>query len=226
MTWDRPDDLPRSVSKIRADLFDQMWSFVPQLRGYLQHRLSAVEADDVIQDVFLRLCQCAPWQTVEFPKRYLFQVAQAVMIDRRRRAVSRCALMHCELTDGHHPADELSPLRILLAHEEVQAVQTVLKNLPLRTQEIIIAIRLEGATLKSLAARYKISTSAVEKHIGRALRALSSALDEDVPAASTPPAARTRTNRKSRQTRPLVTNGSRMTDRSPLHPPTFSMEMR
>ena len=174
MTWDPPSsDGPEVTPTLRDGLVDRMWSFVPQLRGYLRHRLSAVEADDVIQDVFLRLFQCASCQTVTFPKSYLFETAHAVLIDRRRRAASRCASMHCELTDSHHPSNDLSPLRILLGREEVMAVDAVIKSLPPRTQEIIIAIRLEGASLKSLAERYQISTSAIEKHIGRALRALS-----------------------------------------------------
>jgi RNA polymerase sigma factor (sigma-70 family) len=156
-------------------LFDSMWSFVPQLHRYLRQRLSPLEAEDVIQDVFLRLFQRASFHTVTFPKSYLFETAHAVMIDRRRRATSRCASMHCELTDSHHPTNELSPLRILLGREELTAVEAVIDRLPTRTREIIIASRLERASLKSLAHRHQISTSAVEKHIARAVRALSAA---------------------------------------------------
>lgn len=163
----------------RLQLLDRMLPHVPQLRGYLRHRWPASEADDVIQDVFLRLFQCALSQTVEFPKRYLFQVANAVMVDRRRRAKSRCARLHRELTHEDHPRDELSPLRILLAREQVQLAQAVLDNLPARTREIIFATRLDSAPIKSVAGRYGISVSAVEKHIGRAVRTLSATLSND-----------------------------------------------
>lgn len=182
MTRNPASSSPHIPPKLDEKLIDRMWSFVPQLRGYLRHRLPPTEADDVIQDVFLRLFQCASCRTVTFPKSYLFETAHSVMIDRRRRAASRFASMHCELTDSHHPANELSPLRILMGREDATAVETVIEGLPGRTQEIIIAIRLEGASLKSLALRYQISTSAVEKHIGRALRALSVAIaDEATP---------------------------------------------
>lgn len=192
MSWEPASTAAPVTPKLEGTLFDRMWSFVPQLRGYLRHRLSPMEAEDVIQDVFLRLFQCASCHTVTFPKSYLFETAQAVLIDRRRRAATRCASMHCELTDSHHPANELSPLRILLGREQLNAVETVIECLPLRTREIIIAIRVEGASLKSLAERYQISTSAVEKHIGRALRALSAAFAEDA-ATSTLQTARART---------------------------------
>jgi len=206
MTWPKRDE----------ELFDRMWSFVPQLRGYLRHRLSPMEADDVIQDVFLRLFQCASCHTVAFPKSYLFETAHAVLIDRRRRAATRCASMHCELTDHHHPANELSPLRILLGREDVMAVEAVIKSLPTRTQEIIIAIRLEGASLKSLAERYQISTSAVEKHIGRALRTLSAAFAE-VAATSASKAERGRADRKPRPAPAVMTDATR--------PQTIPLEM-
>lgn len=227
MTWDHSSsDAPDVTPRIHDRVFDQMWSFVPQLRGYLRHRLSPMEADDVIQDIFLRLVQCASCQTVAFPKSYLFETAHAVLIDRRRRAASRCAFMHCELTESHHPTDELSPLRVLLAREEVRAVEAVINTLPPRTQEIILAIRLEGASLKSLAERHQISTSAVEKHIGRALRALSTAVAEDAPVSSACPAARDRTNRKQRPAHTPTTTAARISHTSQLRSQTLSMEMR
>lgn len=208
MTWDPPSNAAQITPKLDEALFERMWSFVPQLRGYLRHRLSPMEAEDVIQDVFVRLFQCASCHTVTFPKSYLFETAHAVLIDRRRRAASRCASMHCELTDSHHPANELSPLRILLGHEQWMAVEAAIERLPMRTQEIIIAIRLEGASLKSLAERYQISTSAIEKHIGRALRALSAAFAEH----ATTSASQTvcaRTDRKPRATPALTADATR-----------------
>lgn len=166
-------------------LFCSMWSLVPQLHGYLRHRLSPPDAEDVVQDVFLRLFQRESFDTVTFPKSYLFEIAQAVMIDRRRRAASRCASLHCELTDSHHPTNELSPLRVLLGREQLAAVDAAIQRLPARTREIIFASRLERASLKSLARRYQISTSAVEKHIARAQRALRAAFrDTDATSAS------------------------------------------
>ncbi|HEY0942559.1 MAG TPA: RNA polymerase sigma factor [Steroidobacter sp.] len=156
-----------------AQLLDRMLPYEPQLRGYLRHRWAASETDDCVQDVYLRLLQCELSRTVEFPKRYLFQVANAVMVDRRRRARSRCASLHRELTHEDHPHDDRSPLRILLAREAAQAAQAALNTLPARTRDIIFATRLESASIKSMAARYGISISAVEKHIGRALRTLS-----------------------------------------------------
>jgi RNA polymerase sigma-70 factor (ECF subfamily) len=154
-----------------AALCERMLPLAPELRGYLRRRLAANEVDDVLQDVFLRLAQRGAGN-VDTPKRYLFQVARAVLIDRHRRDVSRCSADHCELTELNHPPDELSPLRILQAREEVRAARAVIAAMPARRREILVALRLEGASAKAVAARYGISTSAVEKHLTRALKAL------------------------------------------------------
>jgi RNA polymerase sigma-70 factor (ECF subfamily) len=74
--------------------------------------------------------------------------------------------------DEMHPIDELHPLHILIARDEFRAVEGVLNKLPDRTREIIISVRVEGVSLKVLASKYDISTSAIEKHVTKALRAL------------------------------------------------------
>lgn len=155
-----------------SGLFDRVLPLVPELRNYLRRRLAANEVEDVVQEVFLRLAQRDAGSAIETPKRYLFQVAKAALIDRHRRNVSRCSAEHRELTEFDHPPDELSPLRILEAREEVQAARAVIAAMPERRREILIALRLEGASAKTVAARYGISTSAVEKHLTRALRSL------------------------------------------------------
>ena len=62
------------------------------------------------------------------------------------------------------------------AHEDVRAAREVIAAMPERRRDILIALRLEGASLKVVAARYGISTSAVEKHLTRALQSLSESL--------------------------------------------------
>src|SRR3546814_19518196 len=78
----------------------------------------------------------------------------------------------------------MSPLRFLLARNEIRAVEDTLNQLPERTQEILVAIRVEGSSLKSLASRYNISTSAIEKHVTKAAKALSVVRRSDLVAAN------------------------------------------
>ena len=61
----------------------------------------------------------------------------------------------------------------------MRAAGAALAQLPQRTREILLAVRVEGHSLKTVAARHGISTSAVEKHITRALKALAAQMQDD-----------------------------------------------
>lgn len=159
---------------------DVFWPHVPQLRRYLLRRVPPSDVEDVIQDVFLAIVRRADAATVSHPRRYLFRAADATLIDRHRRQTARRFSQHCDLNEAADPVDQRSPLRILLARDDVRAAENVLRQLPARTQEIIVAIRLEGMSLKSLARRYNVSTSAIEKHVTKASKALAQIRDHDL----------------------------------------------
>ncbi|MDP3908235.1 RNA polymerase sigma factor [Novosphingobium sp.] len=154
------------------DILKSVLPHVPDLRRYFKWRLPVDDVDDAIQDVLLRILRRSDLTALDRPKCYLFQAAQAALIDRHRRQNTRKALLHCELMDEMHPVDELHPLHILIARDEFRAVEDVLSKLPARTREIIISVRLEGVSLKDLARKYAISTSAIEKHVTKAIKAL------------------------------------------------------
>lgn len=167
-----------------SGLIDAFWPHLPLLRKYLRRRVPVSDLDDVLQDVLLSIVRRTDAAAVAHPKCYLFQAAQAALIDRHRRQATRRSDCHCQLDEPDHPVDEMSPLRILLAKDEVRAVEQTLSQLPERTQEILVAIRLEGSSLKSLASRYNISTSAIEKHVTKAAKALSVVRRSDLVAAN------------------------------------------
>lgn len=154
-------------------LVDSFMPHVPLLRRYLRRRVPDADLDDILQDVLLSIVRRADTDAVAHPRCYLFQAAQAALIDRRRRLTTRRADCHCELGEPDHPVDEISPLRVVLARDEVRSVEERLSELPERTREILVAIRLEGVSLKCLASRYDVSTSAIEKHVTKAAKALS-----------------------------------------------------
>jgi len=163
----------------RQNLFRQVLPLVPELRGYLRRQVAAHDVEDVIQDVLLRLARRDEPAELETPKRYLYQVARAAIIDRHRRDVSRHAAQHCDLSEVNQPVDAISPLRVLEGREDVRAARAVIAAMPARRREILVAVRLEGCNLKTVAARYGISTSAVEKHLTRAMHDLCDGVPAD-----------------------------------------------
>lgn len=179
-----PVDAASSAGDTAPDLIDAFWPHLPLLRKYLRRRVPISDLDDVLQDVLLSIVRRADAAAVAHPKCYLFQAAQAALIDRHRRQTTRRTSCHCQLDEPDHPVDEMSPLRILLARDDVRAVEETLSQLPERTQEILVAIRVEGSSLKSLASHYNISTSAIEKHVTKAAKALSVVRRSDLVAAN------------------------------------------
>lgn len=177
-------EVAAAKAKKPPGLIDAFWPHLPLLRKYLRRRVPLSDLDDILQDVLLSIVRRADAAAVAHPKCYLFQAAHAALIDRHRRQTTRRTACHCPLDEPDHPVDEMSPLRILLARDEIRAVEETLSQLPERTQEILVAVRVEGSSLKSLASRYNISTSAIEKHVTKATKALSVVRHRDLLAAS------------------------------------------
>ena len=167
-----------------ARFLAELMPFVPELRGYLRRRLPANDVEDVVQDVLVRLLHRGGGD-VTFPRRYLYQTAVAILIDRSRTERSRCSSLHCDLEEADQVLEELSPDRVILAREEIQIARKVLSALPERTRAVLIAVRIDGQRIKAVAEEMGISVSAVEKHLIKALKALRQACEP----AGTAPAA-------------------------------------
>lgn len=101
-------------------------------------------------------------------------MAAHVLKESRRSAASRA--IHVEFDPGDL-VDTITPERLILGRREVAAIIATLGGLPQRTRQIFVSHRFEDRTYAALAREHGISVSAVEKHIARALRALSQAVD-------------------------------------------------
>src|SRR3546814_15492868 len=85
-------------------------------------------SSDVCSSDLLNIIRRADAAAIAHPKCYLFQAAQAALIDRHRRQTTRRLDCHCQLEEPHHPVDDMSPLRILLARDEIRAVEDTLNQ--------------------------------------------------------------------------------------------------
>ena len=152
--------------------------FQPALRAFFGRRAEAHEIDDLIQEVLLRMHNRRSTVEVANLPSFIFQTATNVLLDRRRRETVRRSSAHCELKEIQHPRDDLSPERILQAKQEASVAVEALKELSPRTRAAFVLIRFEGLSYKAAATRLGISVSAVEKHVTKALRLVSTRLQE------------------------------------------------
>ena len=148
------------------------------VRGFFMKRVQASDVDDMVQNVALRIQNHVAGERIENPERYVFQVARSVLIDQHRKNASRMSAQHDALEEWHHPVEEISPERILAGADELRQVLKALQLLPDRTRQAFVLHRFEHLSYSDIALQMGISVSAVEKHIMRAIRKLSAAIDE------------------------------------------------
>lgn len=142
--------------------------------GWIRRRVAdPAEAEDLLQDTFLRITQRSAPETVEHFEGYLFRTAESVLADRHRRRTVRRADAHVELLGTEDYRDEdADALRALIAKEKLKSVATALMTLPERTRTVFVLRRIEGLRYGEIATRLKVSLSTVEKEMARAVSLL------------------------------------------------------
>lgn len=163
----------------------------PLLR-FLRARGAGEDAEDILQELWLKIDRLEAEGPIADPRAYLFRMADNLMHDRVRASMRRTGREQAWTEAGFDPAgqDETpSAERTLLARQRLRRVEMALATLGERTQAIFRRFRLEGVAQGRIAQEEGISVSAVEKHLQRAYRVVATLVDEDVEAA---PSSRSR----------------------------------
>lgn len=149
----------------------------PLMSFFLRRTGSRQDAEDLTQEVFLRILRREEELPSEFAEVYIFKVAANLLRDRARQAASRQKTDHFSIDEGADaPADlieDLGPERVLLSQEALAAALQALDTLGERTRDIFVLYRLENMKQREIAALYGISVSLVEKSVARATEHLS-----------------------------------------------------
>ncbi len=143
----------------------------PALRSYFLRRANAADVDDLVQDVFLKLQVRGTTSHVESVERYLFRTAANVLGHRRRRNTWMWGRQE-DLDESGDLADELSPERILLGKEALEAMLATLSELPPRCAMAFMLFRVEQLPQEVIARRMGISLRAVEALVQRATKGI------------------------------------------------------
>ena len=151
------------------DIDDLARRYAGPLARYFRSRLgAAAEVEDLVQEVFLRLAARRGQDEVSAAENYLFTVAASVLNDSFRRKARRGGV-HQLFDEQQHAGEDFSPERVFLGQEQLAVVEKALLELPERTRVIFILNRFEDMTYAEIARRLQISTSAIEKHMMKAL---------------------------------------------------------
>ena len=139
------------------------------LKRYFSRRGAPAElADDLTQEVFVRLAGRAATTKIENAEAYLMQTASSVWKDCLRHRQRRSHHDHIHYEEELHAPEAFSPERVFEGREAVQRLAEALYALPARTRQIYVHCRIDGMKRKEVAKRFGISVSAIEKHLMKA----------------------------------------------------------
>lgn len=157
---------------------DDIQSLAAKIRRVLRRRGQSVdEADDLIQEAFLRLHVYCRDHTIRNAGGFLFRTALNLACDRKRRdrvaAVIPGSLDELPLIDPYPLPDE-----VCAGQERLQRMKAGLEAMSPRRREVFILSRIEGYSFPQIAERLGITLSMVEKHAAKAILFLTDWMDE------------------------------------------------
>jgi RNA polymerase sigma-70 factor (ECF subfamily) len=139
------------------------------LQDWLKWKLGCIEtAEDLSQDVFMRLLGRSEVATVRRPRAYLGRIARGLVIDhwRRRDIEDAWRKIQAAVPEQAQPSPE-ERLQII---ETLVEIDRILGTLKPRMRTAFLLARVEGMTCPCIARHLGVSQSTVERDIAAALR--------------------------------------------------------
>ena len=153
----------------KKTILDSFAASYAELLRYLSRRFgSNVEADDVLQDTFLRIHSIAPETDIKNPRSYLFRMADNLATDhiRARQSLERRFLTG---DDADSTDERPSPERIVDYRQRLGRLEQAVAELPPRQRQVFLMHKFDGMSHSEIADELGITKSAVEKLIMKAL---------------------------------------------------------
>lgn len=147
--------------------------FQPALVRFFERRsFTPADAEDLTQEVFVKITRLDRSVNIWQPEAFLFQIAANVLRDRLRRDSARHRDRHVEFdveVDGNEVPSEES---VYEGRESLQRLLAALQGLTPKCRTMFVLHKYEGLSYSEIALRYDVSVSAVEKHMINAMKHL------------------------------------------------------
>ena len=152
------DRLTRSFAEVREEL-----------KRFLTRRAGRVEAEDLVQDVWLNLRERGDPTSWRTPRAVLFTTASNLATDAYRRTRTARRVFSGDAANAEAVSPQAGPEEQVAANARVAQLIGALQQLPPACRDAFLLNRLEGLTHTAIAARLGVSTKTVQRYVERAL---------------------------------------------------------
>lgn len=128
------------------------------------------EAEDVVQETFVKVIQAQHQRGIQFPKSYIFRTARNLSLAQIGKASYRLTDEIGDLLTESELAASKTMEEDYEARENFELFCQAVRALPLKCRRAFVLCRVYGFSQKEVAARMGITLSAVEGHLARATR--------------------------------------------------------
>lgn len=137
---------------------------------------NASDIPDLLQEVYMRVCEAAQKQVPIPAKPFVFAVARNLIIDhvRREHVVSIDSVSDPDAVEA--ATEEPGPDRSAIARDELRRLEDALGRLPPRAREAMVMKKVEGLSRREIALRMGVTEKTVKWHLNEAVRALADIL--------------------------------------------------
>jgi RNA polymerase sigma-70 factor (ECF subfamily) len=142
----------------------------PELLRFVARRLGdRHSAADVVHDAFVRMAE-QPGTTVQDARSYLFRIARNLLVDGRKQEARRKTATASHDMLAHIADDAPAPDEVADARLKLERLQTIVGEMPFKTQQIFVLNRIDGLSYADVASQLGISESSVQKHLAMAVQ--------------------------------------------------------
>lgn len=159
---------PDEAAALAVPIDDLYRNNQPWLFRWLRGRLgNAFRAEDITQDVFVRVLAGRKTVYADQARPFLRTIAKGLLYDHYRRTeLEHAYLAYLEtLPESHTPSEE----HRLLMLQQIEALDKVLSSLPDNVRYTFVMAQIEGLSYADIALRLGVSVSSVQQYMTRAL---------------------------------------------------------
>lgn len=170
-----PDDIVATTRNVDVDkdsldeVGEHFETYRREILTFLRRRVRSPEqAEDLSQQVFLRVMQLSDISEIRSPEAYLRATARHVLADFYRSQNARDKGIVLEFQEFRHADETWSPGNSLQTDEFLDRLAAVLDSLSSQVQKAFVLSRIYGYTYSEIGRALSISPRTVEKHIAKA----------------------------------------------------------